>query len=121
MLGNRVGGPEMVIDEVERRAPDGFDRLDDVIDPAELEAIGKSYAAASVAAPPASPHTTSVVHTPTATGVPAPHLVCERLDDVGAGVSLGGAVAGTSTSALAHQRERRHIDCNWCVGARGGV
>jgi hypothetical protein len=41
----------MVIDEVERRAPDGFDRLDDVIDPAELDAIVKSYAAASVAAP----------------------------------------------------------------------
>jgi 2-polyprenyl-6-methoxyphenol hydroxylase-like FAD-dependent oxidoreductase len=51
VLRNRVGGPEMVIDEVERRAPDGFDRLDDVIDPAELEAIVKSYAAASVATP----------------------------------------------------------------------
>jgi hypothetical protein len=41
----------MVIDEVERRAPDGFDRLDDVIDPAELDAIVQSYAAASVATP----------------------------------------------------------------------
>jgi 5-methylphenazine-1-carboxylate 1-monooxygenase len=51
VLRNRIGGPEMVIDEVERRAPDGFDRLDDVIDPAELESIVKSYAAASVAAP----------------------------------------------------------------------
>jgi 5-methylphenazine-1-carboxylate 1-monooxygenase len=51
VLRNRVGGPEMVIDEVERRAPDGFERLDDVIDPAELEAIVKSYAAASVARP----------------------------------------------------------------------
>jgi 2-polyprenyl-6-methoxyphenol hydroxylase-like FAD-dependent oxidoreductase len=55
VLRNRVGGPEMVIDEVERRAPDGFDRLDDVIDPAELEAIVKSYAAASVAIPSGRP------------------------------------------------------------------
>ena len=39
VLGNRVGGPEGVIDEVERRAPDGFDRLEDVIDPVELEAV----------------------------------------------------------------------------------
>jgi 2-polyprenyl-6-methoxyphenol hydroxylase-like FAD-dependent oxidoreductase len=51
VLRNRAGGPEGVIDEVERRAPDGFDRLDDVIDPAELDAIVKSYAAASVATP----------------------------------------------------------------------
>jgi 2-polyprenyl-6-methoxyphenol hydroxylase-like FAD-dependent oxidoreductase len=39
VLGNRVGGPEGVIDEVERRAPDGFDRLQNVIDAAELEAV----------------------------------------------------------------------------------
>ena len=39
VLRNRVGGPEGVIDEVERRAPDGFDRLEDVIDAAELEAV----------------------------------------------------------------------------------
>ena len=38
VLGNRVGGPEGVIDEVERRAPGGFDRLEDVIDAVELEA-----------------------------------------------------------------------------------
>ena len=31
VLRNRVGGPESVIDEVERRAPDGFERLEDVI------------------------------------------------------------------------------------------
>jgi 2-polyprenyl-6-methoxyphenol hydroxylase-like FAD-dependent oxidoreductase len=55
VLRNRVGGPEMVIDEVERRAPDGFDRLDDVIDPAELEDIVKSYAAASGATPTGGP------------------------------------------------------------------
>jgi len=50
VLRNRVGGPEMVIDEVERRAPDGFDRLDDVIDPAELEEIVRSYTAVSTGA-----------------------------------------------------------------------
>jgi hypothetical protein len=44
---NRVGGPESVIDEVERRAPDGFERLADVIDAAELESVLSPYAAAS--------------------------------------------------------------------------
>lgn len=47
VLRNRVGGPEGVIDEVERRAPDGFSRLDDVIDAAELEAVVAGYAQAS--------------------------------------------------------------------------
>jgi 2-polyprenyl-6-methoxyphenol hydroxylase-like FAD-dependent oxidoreductase len=41
---NRAGGPERVIDLVERRAPDGFAHIDDVIDRAEREAIVKSYA-----------------------------------------------------------------------------
>ena len=41
--GNRAGGPERVIDLVERRAPDGFARLDDVASHAELEAIIKGY------------------------------------------------------------------------------
>jgi hypothetical protein len=36
-----------VIDEVERRAPDGFSSLADVIDPAELEKIVSDYARAS--------------------------------------------------------------------------
>jgi 5-methylphenazine-1-carboxylate 1-monooxygenase len=44
---NRVGGPENVIDKVEELAPDGFARLEDVIDPAELDAIVASYAQAS--------------------------------------------------------------------------
>ena len=44
VLRNRVGGPESVIDEVERRAPDGFTRLEDVIDAAELEAVVSGYA-----------------------------------------------------------------------------
>ncbi|MFI0481845.1 flavin-dependent oxidoreductase [Actinomadura sp. 9N215] len=47
VLRNRTGGPENVIDEVERRAPDGFTRLEDVIDPATLEAIVSGYAQAS--------------------------------------------------------------------------
>jgi 5-methylphenazine-1-carboxylate 1-monooxygenase len=47
VLRNRVGGPESVIDEVERRAPEGFARLDDVIDAAELDAVLTGYAAAS--------------------------------------------------------------------------
>jgi 2-polyprenyl-6-methoxyphenol hydroxylase-like FAD-dependent oxidoreductase len=48
---NRNGGPESVIDEVERRAPGGFSRLDDVIDPAALEATVSSYAHASGSSP----------------------------------------------------------------------
>jgi len=41
---NRKGGPEGVIDEVERRAPDGFDHIDDVLTHAQREAIVKGYA-----------------------------------------------------------------------------
>jgi 2-polyprenyl-6-methoxyphenol hydroxylase-like FAD-dependent oxidoreductase len=41
---NRSGGPEGVIDEVERRAPDGFTRIDEVLSHAEREAIVKGYA-----------------------------------------------------------------------------
>jgi len=41
---NRKGGPEGVIDEVERRAPDGFENIDDVLSHAEREAIVKGYA-----------------------------------------------------------------------------
>ncbi|MGH9162158.1 MAG: flavin-dependent oxidoreductase [Vicinamibacteraceae bacterium] len=44
---NRAGGPERVIDEVERRAPNGFDRIEDVVAIDELEAIVKGYAKAS--------------------------------------------------------------------------
>jgi len=41
---NRKGGPEGVIDEVERRAPDGFENIDDVMSHTEREAIVKGYA-----------------------------------------------------------------------------
>ncbi|MEU8121046.1 flavin-dependent oxidoreductase [Spirillospora sp. NPDC049024] len=44
VLRNRLGGPEQVIEEVERRAPEGFERIEDVIDPAELEAMVAGYA-----------------------------------------------------------------------------
>ncbi|TCO64713.1 flavin-dependent oxidoreductase [Actinocrispum wychmicini] len=44
---NRTGGPENVIDEVERRAPQGFSRIEDVIDRATLEAVVSGYAQAS--------------------------------------------------------------------------
>ena len=44
---SRTGGPEGVIDEVERRAPQGFSRIDEVISPAELEAAVTGYAQAS--------------------------------------------------------------------------
>lgn len=47
VIRNRAGGPERVIDEVERRAPDGFTSLADVIDPADLEKIVSGYAQAS--------------------------------------------------------------------------
>src|SRR5262249_34586099 len=41
---NRKGGPEGVIDEVERLAPDGFDNIDDVLSHGQREAIVKGYA-----------------------------------------------------------------------------
>ena len=44
---NRAGGPEGVIDVVERLAPEGFKRIDDVIARDELEAMLKSYATAA--------------------------------------------------------------------------
>jgi 2-polyprenyl-6-methoxyphenol hydroxylase-like FAD-dependent oxidoreductase len=40
---NRGGGPERVIDLVNQRAPDGFDRLEDVAGPDELEAVVRGY------------------------------------------------------------------------------
>ena len=51
VLRNRTGGPESVIDEVERRAPDGFDRFEDVMTTDERDAIIASYAAATGATP----------------------------------------------------------------------
>jgi 5-methylphenazine-1-carboxylate 1-monooxygenase len=44
VLLNRKGGPERVIDEVERLAPAGFDYVDRVLSHAEREAIVRGYA-----------------------------------------------------------------------------
>ncbi len=41
---NRLGGPERVIDEVEKRAPAGFTDIDQVLSRAKREAIVKGYA-----------------------------------------------------------------------------
>jgi 2-polyprenyl-6-methoxyphenol hydroxylase-like FAD-dependent oxidoreductase len=41
---NRQGGPERVVDVVSERAPNGFDKLEDVISREELVAISKGYA-----------------------------------------------------------------------------
>ncbi|WP_454626492.1 flavin-dependent oxidoreductase [Bradyrhizobium cenepequi] len=41
---NRQGGPERVVDVVSERAPNGFDRLEDIISREELIAISKGYA-----------------------------------------------------------------------------
>ena len=40
---NRGGGPERVIDLVNQRAPDGFDRLEDIAGHEELEAVVRGY------------------------------------------------------------------------------
>ncbi len=41
---NRQGGPERLVDVVSARAPDGFDRLEDIISREELAAIAGGYA-----------------------------------------------------------------------------
>ncbi len=43
VLANRGDGPDKVLDEVAARAPNGFDKIDDVIDQAELAAIAAKY------------------------------------------------------------------------------
>lgn len=43
VLTNRQNGPEVVMQIVEERAPNGFDNLDDVISYAELEEIANRY------------------------------------------------------------------------------
>jgi 2-polyprenyl-6-methoxyphenol hydroxylase-like FAD-dependent oxidoreductase len=43
-LSNRRGGPERVVDVVSARAPEGFERIEDVIAPEELAAIARGYA-----------------------------------------------------------------------------
>ena len=43
VLANRKVGPERAMEIVHERAPDGFDRIEDVITQAELEAISSEY------------------------------------------------------------------------------
>ena len=45
VLANRENGPEQVMQLAEERAPDGFDRIEDVVPRAELEAIAARYKA----------------------------------------------------------------------------
>jgi 2-polyprenyl-6-methoxyphenol hydroxylase-like FAD-dependent oxidoreductase len=49
---NRTGGPERLIDVAAERAPDGFERLEDVITPQEVAAIVGGYAQLAGFAPP---------------------------------------------------------------------
>ncbi len=44
VFANRFGGPERVIDVIEERAPDGFERIEDVASHDELTAIVRGYA-----------------------------------------------------------------------------
>ena len=44
VFANRLGGPERVIDVIEERAPDGFERIEDVASHDELTAIVRGYA-----------------------------------------------------------------------------
>ncbi len=43
VLANRANGPEQVMQLVEQRAPNGFDRIEDVLTPAELEGTAAEY------------------------------------------------------------------------------
>jgi 2-polyprenyl-6-methoxyphenol hydroxylase-like FAD-dependent oxidoreductase len=47
VLRNRRFGPEGVLQLVEERAPNGFDRIDDIVSRAEIEAISASFATAA--------------------------------------------------------------------------
>ncbi len=51
VLANRENGPEQVMQLAEERAPDGFERIDDVIPRAELEEISARYKALAGFAP----------------------------------------------------------------------
>jgi 2-polyprenyl-6-methoxyphenol hydroxylase-like FAD-dependent oxidoreductase len=50
---NRAGGPEGVIDAVNKLAPDGFDDIETIFPRAERERIARGYAQASGLAVPA--------------------------------------------------------------------
>jgi 5-methylphenazine-1-carboxylate 1-monooxygenase len=44
---NRQEGLDAILDMVEERAPNGFERLEDVVDPREVEAVVTQYKAAA--------------------------------------------------------------------------
>ena len=44
MCANRIGGPERIIDEVEKLSPSQFDDIDDVLSYESRKAIVKGYA-----------------------------------------------------------------------------
>ncbi len=48
MLANRNMPVDQVLDMVSARAPDGFDRIEDVLAPAELAALRDAYRATSL-------------------------------------------------------------------------
>jgi 2-polyprenyl-6-methoxyphenol hydroxylase-like FAD-dependent oxidoreductase len=43
VMANRGNGPDQVLELVESRAPNGFDRLEDILRPEELEAVANGY------------------------------------------------------------------------------
>jgi hypothetical protein len=43
VVANRKGGPNQILQVIEDLAPNGFDRLEDVISPQELDEIATAY------------------------------------------------------------------------------
>lgn len=68
---NRKGGPERVIDEVEKRAPAGFSDIDSVLSHAERKAIVGGYAGKSGVAAPGAAVPTAVPATESRAGAGA--------------------------------------------------
>jgi 2-polyprenyl-6-methoxyphenol hydroxylase-like FAD-dependent oxidoreductase/quercetin dioxygenase-like cupin family protein len=77
---NRTGGPEGIIDVVERLAPDGFDDVDSVLAYADREAIVRGYARTAGFAAPSHPNAKERTMTETQlAGVTRAH---EGIDDI---------------------------------------
>jgi 2-polyprenyl-6-methoxyphenol hydroxylase-like FAD-dependent oxidoreductase len=70
VLSNRKGGPERVIDLVEARAPDGFNRIEDIASHAEREAMVRGYAAMAGYAQEQVNETKEVARCPTTSAPP---------------------------------------------------
>ena len=65
---NRQEGLDYILDMVEERAPDGFARLEDVIDPAEVDAFVKRYKAVAGHRQATMGDTALPAHAPTSPG-----------------------------------------------------